>query len=343
MRIFNITLIIGLITLILYILSVGQSFFVPILISIVIWYLIKSMAVGYSNIKIFNHKLPWTLAMIFSFITIFLILWLFMAIIESNIHKLIAVAPFYQEKLQELILDFYAKFNLPDAPHLKEIITSIDVSSMLSSVANTVSSIAGLTIMIVVYVLLILLEAHTFDMKLQALFPAKKHYDHVKSIIGNINRDIRTYLKIKTFISFLTAVLSYIVMLIVGVDFAAFWALLVFALNYIPTIGSIVAVAFPVTLSLVQFDTIYPFVALLCLLTLIQIAIGSILDPRLMGKSLNLSPLVIIISLALWGKVWGVVGMFLCVPIMVIINIMLAKFPKTRPIAIILSSKGEVK
>ena len=136
--------------------------------------------------------------------------------------------------------------------------------------------------------------------------------------------------------------MSYGVLTLVGVDFALFWAFLIFLLNYIPTIGSIVATAFPALLTLVQFDGFTPFFIVLIGVLAIQVAIGSFLEPRLLGNTLNISPLVVILALALWGLLWGVVGMLLCVPITIILIIIFAQFPPTRPIAVFLSRNGEV-
>jgi AI-2 transport protein TqsA len=128
-----------------------------------------------------------------------------------------------------------------------------------------------------------------------------------------------------------------------GLHFAEFWALLVFILNYIPTIGSIFATIFPSLLALVQFESLVPFVVLLVGITLIQQLLGSFIEPNLMGMTLNLSPLVVVVSLIVWGLIWGVVGMFLCVPITVIIVIILANFPATRWVAVLLSKAGRLK
>ena len=106
-------------------------------------------------------------------------------------------------------------------------------------------------------------------------------------------------------VSALTGIVSYIILLWVSVDYVPFWALLIFMLNYIPTIGSMVAVLLPTTLALVQFDTFGPFVTLLVSLGTVQVLIGNVLEPRLMGSSLNLSPLVVILALSLWGQMWG--------------------------------------
>jgi AI-2 transport protein TqsA len=124
--------------------------------------------------------------------------------------------------------------------------------------------------------------------------------------------------------------------------FTETWALLIFVLNYIPNIGSIVAVAFPALLALVQFETLGPFIILVISLTTIQLAIGSVLEPMLMGNTLNMSPLAIILGLAFWGTIWGIVGMFLSVPIMVMVMIVCAHVPSWRWMAILLSKDGQI-
>ena len=129
----------------------------------------------------------------------------------------------------------------------------------------------------------------------------------------------------------------------VGLDFAEFWALLVFILNFIPTIGSIVATALPGLLGLVQFESWKPVLILLIGITAIQQSLGNFIEPNLMGITLNLSPLVVVMSLLLWGMLWGIVGMFLCVPITVILVIILGNFPSTQWVAVLLSKDGRIR
>jgi AI-2 transport protein TqsA len=140
----------------------------------------------------------------------------------------------------------------------------------------------------------------------------------------------------------MTGVLSYIAMLFIGVDAALFWAFLIFLLNYIPTIGSLLGTLFPATFALMQYGELMPFVWVLIAVGVIQIIVGNIIEPKIMGDSLNISALVVILTLSFWGLVWGVIGMILSVPITVIIIIICAEFPKTRFIAIMLSDKGSI-
>jgi predicted PurR-regulated permease PerM len=132
-------------------------------------------------------------------------------------------------------------------------------------------------------------------------------------------------------------------LLIADVDFAGVWGLLIFLLNFIPTVGSIIATIFPALIALAQSDGYTLFLLVLFGIGALQVCIGNILEPRLMGSSFNLSPIIILLNLALWGYIWGIIGMFLCVPFLIIVTIILSHFPQTRPIAVILSSDGRLR
>ncbi|MEM7037311.1 MAG: AI-2E family transporter, partial [Bacteroidota bacterium] len=126
----------------------------------------------------------------------------------------------------------------------------------------------------------------------------------------------------------------------VGLDFAIFWAFLIFLLNFIPTFGSLAATIFPVVFSILQFDTWTPVIILLVGILATQMIIGNFLEPKLLGNRLNISSLVVLISLSVWGTIWGVIGMILAVPLTVAIMIILSEFESTLPIAIWLSADG---
>lgn len=121
-----------------------------------------------------------------------------------------------------------------------------------------------------------------------------------------------------------------------------FWAFLIFILNFIPTIGSLIATLFPALFCLLQFGEFSQFATVLTVVGSIQLLVGNIIEPKVMGNSLNLSPLVALISLSFWGTLWGITGMVLSIPITVIIVIILSQFNYTKPIAILLSEKGKL-
>jgi len=135
-------------------------------------------------------------------------------------------------------------------------------------------------------------------------------------------------------------VVSYVGMTALGLDNALFWALVIFVLNYIPIVGGLAAVLLPVLFAVVQFDSAGRIAALAGILFGAQFVIGNTIQPKMMGDSMNLSALVVILALSVWSALWGGVGAFLSAPLTVIIMIILAQFPTTRWIAVILSADG---
>lgn len=332
----------GLISLTVYIMVVGRDLIVPFLVSVVIWFLINTLADYYHKIEIASFKIPKTLCFIASLITTVVALWMLVDMIGNNIADVKAAAPKYQENLLKLSGRVYDLLGIESQPSLTQLINQIDLRPFISNIAGTLASLAGNAGLIMIYVLFIFLEQTSFNTKLKALLNGSEHTDTVEEIIKTIHTKIETYVAIKTFVSLLTGSACYLVLILNDVDYAGFWAFIIFLLNYIPTVGSMLAVLFPAILSLVQFPTFTPFLIIISSLATIQVLIGNILEPKLMGNSLNLSPLVVMLSLALWGSIWGIAGMFLSVPFTVILMIIFSEFPKTKPIAILLSQNGKI-
>jgi predicted PurR-regulated permease PerM len=339
----NIGVMFGMLVMVFYILSVGKELLMPFVIAIALSFIIITLARKYQKIKIKKFKIPYFVALIMAVVTCFLFIYGIFEIINNNIQEVIKIVPSYEDKVVELVRRGMILVGLEELPDLKNLTREINFSSIFTNLASTISSLASYTGMIIIYVLFMLLEFHSFDKKISKLFKNDEKRETMRELLHKINMDIKTYINIKTLTSLMTAVISFIIMKIAGVHFAEFWALLIFLLNFVPTIGSIIAVIPPSLLCLIQFDNSFTTsIVVIVFLVSTQFAIGNLIEPRYMGKSLNLSPLVILLSLGLWGKIWGIVGMFLCVPITVIISIILAKFPKTRPIAVLLSSDGKV-
>jgi predicted PurR-regulated permease PerM len=140
----------------------------------------------------------------------------------------------------------------------------------------------------------------------------------------------------------ITGTLCGITFFAFGLDSPLLWAFVLFIMNFIPVIGSLLAVFFPTFFALIQFGDFSTPALMLAILIAIQMVIGNILEPKIMGDSLNISPLVALFSLAFWGAIWGITGMLVSVPITVILIILLAHFPSTKNISILLSNTGKV-
>ena len=174
-------------------------------------------------------------------------------------------------------------------------------------------------------------------MPLSKLKSKKLHY-----ILSSIDENMKKYLFTKTFISATTGLCAYILLHFIGLEYASVWAFIIFILNYIPTIGSILACALPIAYALISGDTWHLALFTAIALISIEIIFGNILDPKLTGKTLNISTLAILINLVFWGMIWGLAGMFFSVPILVAVYVTTAQFSSTRWFATLLSSDGKI-
>lgn len=317
-----------------YVLYIGASILIPFVIALLLSFAIMSLSNFFIKKWLFAP-----LAFILSLATYGVLLWIVSQIINTNVQDIIKQSPVYQEKLISIAGKIAVYFSIDQTNIVSDITSKINIEEIISTIATGITNIVRSTGTIFFFTVFILLELRFFWRKMSLITENKQIF----SIMEQIRQDMKTYFVIKTATSFSTGLLSYIVLWVFGIDFALFWAFLIFLLNYIPTIGSIIAVFFPVVFSIIQFESFSIFVLLLVSLSLVQMLIGNFLEPRFLGNKLNVSPLVILLSLLFWGQIWGVVGMLLCVPIVVIINIILAHIPATRSIAILLSEKWNIK
>ena len=328
----------GIAALIVYVLVTGRDLLIPLALAIMIWYLINALSRTFQMLI----KVPGWLALTLSITTLVVVLGLIVEMISGNIAAVRVAAPAYQENIEKLVAQAVKIGGLKEMPTIGHVVDQVDVRALIGGVVSATASVAGNAGLILIYVIFLLAEQRTFGRKIEALFPDSGRQKEVQDVLSDIRDRTQKYISVKTSLSLLTAIVSYVVLAIVGVDLAIFWAFLIFLLAYIPTIGSLLGVVFPALLAIIQFGSLGPFLVVAVGLGAAQFLIGNVLEPRMMGKSLNLSSLVVIISLAVWGSIWGVTGMFLCVPITVILMIILAEFRQTRPIAILLSADGRV-
>jgi AI-2 transport protein TqsA len=320
----------------------GRDLLIPIAVAIMIWYLLNALARGFHALPLGNFHLPGWLSMALAIVTVLIGLGLVAELISDNIGQVSAAAPGYQANIEVLIAKASSLAGFKQPPDIAAVFGQVDLRTLATRFASAAAGFAGSFGIVLIYVMFLLFEQKGFNKKLRALFPDSERRDEMQSLLHRMQQQIQAYVAIKTFTSVLTGLISYGVLKIVGVDFAEFWGFIIFLLNYIPTVGSLLGIIFPALLALVQFSTPGPFFIVLGGIGGVQFLIGSVLEPRLTGSSLNISPLVVILSLALWGSIWGIVGMFLCVPLTVIAMIILSYFERTRPIAILLSGDGRI-
>lgn len=342
-RIVSIALTFGVVISTFYVLSIGEHFFVPLVMAVLAVYLVDIVSRLIRRIRIADRAVPSVLSVIMAFAIIFGLGFALIEIVAQNAVHVAAAAPKYQARLQQLQGELFARAGIEEPPELRQLLKTVDLRSVFTAVTKEVAGVLEDVTLVLIYGLFIMLERRYVPIKVQALFPDPERRKNAIRIIRRIDRDIHTYLGVKTAVSFTSALLAYILMRIVGLDFAAFWALLIFVLHFIPTIGVIVATLLPTLLAAVQFDNLGPFLVIGIGITAIAQFMGNVVEPNVMGESLNLSPLTVIIALIVWGSLWGIVGAFLCVPLTVILVIVLSNFDSTRWVSILLSKTGEIR
>jgi AI-2 transport protein TqsA len=210
--------------------------------------------------------------------------------------------------------------------------TTARLRALASSLVNAASGFLAETLVVTFYLIFLLFEAGRFPLRVRAGFPPEQA-DRVLTITASINHAISSYLRAKSLASLATALPVIVVLWAFGVSFPGMWGVLTFVGNFIPYIGSLVALVFPVVLAFLELESVQGPVAILVLLLLCQFVINNFIEPRLTARAVDLSPLVVLIALGFWGLCWGMVGMVLAVPLTVVLKIVWENIPAMRPLA----------
>ncbi|RYG33192.1 MAG: AI-2E family transporter [Burkholderiales bacterium] len=233
-------------------------------------------------------------------------------------------------------------------PTLSDLFYSNTTIGLAQAAANAVSGLVGDMVIIMIYVAFLFVTANSFTRKFDFIFSRPEDRERARLIGNDVRRTMEQYLWVQTSLSVINTSLTYVTLLALGLHNALFWAFVIFVLNYIPTIGSIVAGILPALFAFVQDDwpawmpqdELWCAAAVFFGVSIWQFLIGNFLGPRMTSNSLNLSALVVLLSLAVWGALWGLPGMFLSAPLTVLVMIVLAQIPGARWIAVLMSADG---
>ena len=292
-----------------------------------------------------SKRLPAILAMIIVLATLSLFGFAFGFTLSSTIRHFLEVLPEYETKFnnlvanfQQLFVQFGSIFNIfgitEDDIEMPFNFSSITTAARVG--LNAILSFFGNAFLILIFLLFMLIGAGQTEERVRLAFPPEMA-NRIATAWKNIGIQVRQYLLTKTFVSLLTGAVTFVIVWFLDIDFPLIWAFLTFLLNFIPNIGSTIAVFLPSLLSLLQFETLFTPILAFILLTSIQLTIGNIIEPRWMGFNLNLSPLIVLLSLIFWGWLWGIMGMILAVPLTATIKIIFENIETLKPFAILIS------
>jgi len=324
------------------ILIYSEEYVIPFIVALLIWFIIHELRENLQMIKFVKDKFPIWLQSMIAFAIINVVLFAVMELLYINMSHLTENMSSYQSNFNHAMLQLNDKTGFDVASKITNYEDSFDFTDYISTMVDTATLLFGDAFLILIYVVFLLVEESIFHHKLKAFYPSEEEQAKKIQIFHKMDKNIGQYLRLKTLVSFITALLSYFVLIFLDVDAAVFWSMLIFVLNFIPTVGSLIATIFPAFFAILQTGELAPFVYVLSSVGLIQIIVGNVIEPKVMGNSLNLSSLVVILSLTIWGAIWGVMGMVLSVPITVMMVIVFEEIPSLRFIAILLSEKGRI-
>jgi len=262
-------------------------------------------------------------------------------VVTANAEGFIATLARDQPKLDALLAQAAARLGPHTPQSVAQLLGRLDPMQYAPALAQALQNFGSAAVLVLLYLGFLIASRHAFERKTVRLFGTREARHEALSVFLRVRDSIERYLWIQTVTGFVIAAGSFVVMLIVGLDHAFFWAFLIFILNYVPILGAVAGIGLPALFALLQFGDYAHALEVLGGTFAIAFVVGNIFLPRMQGNSLNMDPLIVMLSLAFWGAVWGLPGMFLSTPLTVLTMVILAQFRGSLWIAILLSGDGD--
>ena len=243
-------------------------------------------------------------------------------------------------RIDAIIADGAHLFGIETPPTAQELIRGIDLRGYLTSLAFQVQGVVSGAFFVMVYLAFLLAAQNGFRRKLVNLLPNREARQEASEVFERVRGGVEGYLWVQTVTGLIICAAAWILMRLVGLQNAEFWTFVIFVVGFIPVLGGAIAGLAPPLFALVQFPTYWPALILLVGLQVILFVVGNAIQPRMQGDNQNIDPVAVLLALALWGKLWGVVGMFLSTPLAVMAMAILAEFKGSMWVAILLSGDG---
>lgn len=243
-------------------------------------------------------------------------------------------------RLDQILVDGGRILGIDAVPTAAELVAQLDVRRYLTSLAFQMQGVLSGAFFVMVYLGFLLASQAGFKRKLVGMFPHSAARADAVQVFERVRGGVEGYLWVQTVTGAMICAAAWILMRAVGLQNAEFWTFVIFIVGFIPVLGGAVAGLAPPLFALVQFESYWPAFVLLVGLQAILFVSGNLIQPRMQGDNQNIDPVVVLLSLAFWGKLWGVVGMFLSTPLAVMAMAVLAEFKGSRWMAILLSGDG---
>jgi predicted PurR-regulated permease PerM len=246
----------------------------------------------------------------------------------------------YTPKLNALIARGASLMGIRAPVTISSLMQHVDPGQYVGAVARGLQNFTSTASFVLVYAAFIIASRRSFERKMVSLFRTREERQEATAAFLRIRNGVEQYLWVQTVTGAMIAFASFLAMLAVGLNDAAFWAFVIFIIAYIPVIGGFIAIVAPPIFALLQFDTLWQAIALFLALNGVGVVVGNFIYPRMQGRSLNIDPVVVLLALAFWSSIWGLTGAFLSTPLTVMAMVVLAQFEGARWIAVLLSADG---
>ena len=277
------------------------------------------------------------LAVPLTMLTVVAVIALAISLLSMSLEPVITRGPDYAQRFQDWLNGAlgWAGAHGIELPQASELGTSSlgALAQRVPTGLNLIGGLTGITVLIFFFALLMLVEASAWERKAEKAFG---HSDETREAVADIGHKVRWYLLVRSFSGALSGTLVATWLWLIGVDFVLLWGLMFYLLNYVPTVGSIIAGVLAVLVAFLQLGPLWALIAAGGIIAIDQ-AIGNVLDPRLQGRALDVSPLVVLLSVIFWGWIWGVAGMILAVPLTATLITLCELVPALQPAAILMS------
>ncbi|MBV8681532.1 MAG: AI-2E family transporter [Caulobacteraceae bacterium] len=261
-------------------------------------------------------------------------------LIAENAAGIVEQSSVYAARLDEIIHMVSDRFGLQTAPTIDQLLHKLNPGRFASVVAREATHILDGAVFVLIYLAFMLASREGFRGKVERLFPKHGHVEAIE-VAGRIQHGVQSYVWVQTVVGLIIAGASVLVMWPMGIPHLMFWAFLIFMANYIPAIGAAIGVVLPPVFALVDLNDIWRPILLFVLLEVIHFAVSHVVQPRMQGRSLNIDPIVVLISLAFWGAIFGIAGAFLSTPLTVVVMVVCNEFRATRWVPVLLSADGK--
>jgi len=298
---------------------------VPFVLAIFIMYLVSPI-VDFLRVRL---RVPKAISILAALLVVVGLLTLLGLLITTSVRGLAASAPIYRERFASLAqssLSVLDRFGIDLSQD--QVLMAIKELPVLDMVRQTAGGVVGLVsngILVLIFVIYLLAGRQPNELR--------------TGFYAEADQKIRRYLVTKVSTSTVTGLLTGVILALFGLDLALVFGVLAFFLNFVPSVGSIIATLLPIPMAMVQFDSFWMIAGIVLIPGAVQMTIGNGIEPVLMGEGLDLHPVTILLALVFWGLIWGVVGMFLAAPITAVLRIVLDRFETTRPVAGLLAGR----